>query len=167
MHSVLTTVQVPRPVCTEDCSADIQSIYNPSDTKYQLRWCGECVMWFHSSCLGEQVTEFKPDDSSSQSYLASTGESLLHDLLRQPIARVSRKHAAPLSLERAQKIAVERWVEFQEGNEVDEGTISGVFEESGVFADGMPDDWVKIVEQALVDLGSPIWYKCPLCPMYI
>ncbi|KAF8173125.1 hypothetical protein BJ912DRAFT_932123 [Pholiota molesta] len=119
-------------ICHEDCIKD--SVYDPSDVDCELRWCGPCHRWFHSSCVEvENTLELGEDDD--QLYLLEKGTDLFSRLISRPVRRYSRKHGAPLSLEKIQTHLISKW-RLLKGGVYDAERLSHDVEECDLFAGG-------------------------------
>jgi hypothetical protein len=137
-------------------------VYDPSDVDCELRWCGPCHRWFHSSCVEvENTLELGEDDD--QLYLLEKGTDLFSRLISRPVRRYSRKHGAPLSLEKIQTHLISKW-RLLKGGVYDAERLSHDVEECDLFAGGVKEDkWEQAIESALKVMGDWEWMKCPSC----
>jgi hypothetical protein len=96
-----------------------------------------------------------------QLYLLKVESDLFSRVISRPIRRISRKHKAPLSLEKLQTHLIGMWksgVNFIPDSDMDE-----VVEESGVFGGEVKDDWEEVIETSLELMGNWKWMRCPRC----
>lgn len=136
-------------------------VYDPSDTKSEVRWCRPCRRWFHSCCAeGELELEIEGDDG--QQYLLEKGDDMFSRLISRPVRRVSRKHEAPLSLERIQIHLIGEWKERGGRNLGDYEMIEGV-KECELFGGELDMNWEEEIERCVRVMGGWEWMRCPSC----
>lgn len=96
-----------------------------------------------------------------QPYLLLVGSDLFSRVISRPVRRVSRKHNAPLSLEKIQTYLIGKWksgIRFVADSDMDE-----VVDESEVFGAEAKDDWEEVIETSLQLMGDWKWMRCPCC----
>ena len=96
-----------------------------------------------------------------QPYLLLVGSDLFLRVISRPVRRVSRKHNAPLSLEKIQTYLIGKWksgIRFVADSDMDE-----VVDESEVFGAEAKDDWEEVIETSLQLMGDWKWMRCPCC----
>ena len=106
------------------------SVYDPTDTGCELRWCGYCNKWFHSCCI-EKEGDLEDARDVKQPYLLLVGSDLFLRVISRPVQQVSRKHNVPLSLEKIQMYLIGKWksgIRF-----VADSNMNEVVDESEVF----------------------------------
>jgi hypothetical protein len=95
-----------------------------------------------------------------QLYLLEMGPDLFSRVISRPVRRVSRKHKAPLSLEKIQTHLIGKWKSGVKS--IADCDMDEVVDESEVFGEER-DDWEIIIETSLKLMGSWKWMRCPGC----
>lgn len=159
MILIIVVFQGRRNVCHEECIKG--GVYDCSDTQCELRWCGPCQKWFHSSC-GEIESNLDLGEDQEQLYLLEKGEDLFSKIISQPIRRVSRKNDAPLSLEKIQTHLIEKWRSGQTCM-IEHSEIITAVKDSDLFGGQLDIHWMEKIESSLKMMGSWEWIRCPCC----
>lgn len=87
-------------MCSPYCAKEERSrLYDPSSDEENTAWCRICQKWIHNWCAVFEEMDDSRLEEWEQSYIKTSGDSLVERILRLPIRRYSRKNGAPLSLE--------------------------------------------------------------------
>jgi hypothetical protein len=96
-----------------------------------------------------------------QLYLLEDGFDLFSKIISRPIRRISRKHKAPLSLEKIQTHLIGKWeagVRYMEDSD-----MVNIVAESQVFGGVEVEDWDEVIEMTLELTADWKWMTCPSC----
>lgn len=144
-------------VCEENCGKE--GGYDPADTESELRWCVSCKKWFHTDCI-EREDDLGEAEDRGQGYILLTEESVWCKIISQPIRRVSRKHKAPLSLEKVQRHLIRKW---NSGEVLRDEKMLEEVRECDLFGGEIPENFLEVIEDVLVLMGVGRWMRCPTC----
>lgn len=145
-------------ICHDSCTRS--GVYDPSDTRCELRWCVHCKKWFHSRCIQEEPDLENPA-GLGQLYLLADGFDLFSKIISRPIRRISRQHKAPLSLEKIQTYLIGKWktgVTSMEDSEMDQ-----VVADCEVLGGFELEDWDEVIDMSLELTEGWKWMRCPSC----
>lgn len=160
-------ITLPRKVCTRGCI--YKGLYLTHETDIQLRWCDKCQKWFHDDCSeGTQIEKSLLWDFD-QTYLDLDSTKLdptLSRIISLPVARISRHHKTPATIELLQQYLRDQFSENTLFN-MGQDWLQNVVTKSGFISN--KDDTDKETIRQYIEMylnmleNDLVWYMCPVC----